>query len=114
MDEVIDLTVDELRIARLRTEELWQTKGKTGSPSYPSGEIVRNEIRLPQNPLLLIYFLDPAGADLSETSGPVVGYAISFPSSRFNAAVSYAVHEQLLPIFSIDDEDLEENLDDED
>lgn len=114
MDEVIDLTVDELKIARLRTEELWQTKGKTGSPSYPSGEIVRNEIRSPQNPLLIIYYLDPSGANLPVNSDPIVGYAISFPASKFDSAVSYAVHEQLLPIFSIDDEDLEENLDDED
>jgi 5-carboxymethyl-2-hydroxymuconate isomerase len=115
MDEVIDLTADELKRAKERTEDLWKSKGKTGLPSYPSGEIVRNEIRSPQNPLLIIYYLDPSGANLPVNSDPIVGYAISFPASKFNSAVSYAVHEQLLPIFNInDDEDLEDNIDDED
>ncbi len=115
MDEVIDLTTDEFEKAMIRTEEYWKSKGKTGRPSYPSGEIVRNEIRLPKNPLLLIYYLDPDGAVLPVGSYPIVGYAISFPFSRYNIPSSYLVHQQLLPIFNKeDDDDLEDNIDDED
>jgi hypothetical protein len=116
-DEFIDLTDTEMQRAMARTQELWRSKNKEGEPVYPNGEVVRNEIRRPQNPLLLIYFLDPDGAngpyDEVRITEPVVGYAISFPSSRFNAAVSYAIHEQLLALFNVDD-NLEEAVDDED
>ena len=62
---------------------------------------------------MMLYFLDPKEAGLPEGSEPIVGYAISFPASRFNASVSYAVHEQLLPIFNQED-NLEEAEEDED
>lgn len=112
-DEFIDLTPDEITRARQRTQELWRNKNKEGEPSYPNGEIVRKEIRHPQNPLLLIYFLDPIGAGLAQESEPIVGYAISFPSSRFNATVSYAIHEQLLAAFNQEDT-VDEQPDDDD
>lgn len=112
-DEVIDLTDEERNTAWARTTEYWRQRGKEGKPSYISGEIVRNEIRNPQKPLLLLYFLNPQEAGLEFTDNPIVGYAISFPSSRFNATVSYAVHEQLLSIFNQED-NLEEEDEDED
>jgi hypothetical protein len=108
-DEVIDLTDEERNSAMARTIEYWKQRGKEGEPSYISGEIVRNEIRDPRKPLLLIYFLNPEEAGLQFDGNPIVGYAISFPSSRFNATVSYAVHEQLLSIFNQED-----NFDEED
>lgn len=111
-DEFIDLTDEEIALGLERTRQLWQKKNKEGEPAYPNGEIVRNEIRHPQRPLLLIYFLDPEGAGLTPNSEPIIGYAISFPASRFNASVSYAVHEQLLPLFNQDD-NLEEAEDDD-
>lgn len=98
-DEFIDLTPEEFARAMQRTRDLWRRNNKEGEPNYPNGEIVRNEIRSPQNPLLLLYFLDPEGAGLVPDSEPVVGYAISFPSSRFLARSTYVIHEQLLPIF---------------
>lgn len=112
-DEVIDLTDEERNTAWDRTTEYWRQRGKEGKPSYISGEIVRNEIRNPQKPLLLLYFLNPQEAGLEFTDNPIVGYAISFPSSRFKATVSYAVHEQLLSIFNQED-NLEEEDEDED
>lgn len=116
-DEFIDLTDDEMERAMTRTQQLWRAKNREGEPTYPNGEVVRNEIRQPQNPLLLIYFLDADGAndprDEVRINEPIVGYAISFPSSNFNAAVSYAIHEQLLPLFNVED-NLEEAVDDED
>jgi len=114
-DEFIDLSNEEYERAMNRTKQLWLKKQKQGVPSYPNGEIVRNEIRSPQNPLLLIYFLDPEGAKTPEDKvqiiEPIVGYAISFPGSRFNASVSYKIPEQLLPYFDQDfdiDQDEEE------
>ena len=111
-DELIDLTDAEIATGLDRTRHLWQRKNKEGEPTYPNGEIIRNEIRHPQRPLLLIYFLDPEGAGLPDGSEPIVGYAISFPASRFNASVSYAVHEQLLSLFN--QEDNLEEAEDED
>jgi hypothetical protein len=119
-DEFIDLSQEEYRRAMDLTTLAWQRKNKEGVPSYPNGEIVRNEIRKPQNPLLLLYFLDPVGAMLKDASGnvlepqlnePIVGFAISFPRSAFDASVSYAVHEQLLSIFN-QAENIEEEEDD--
>lgn len=106
-DEFIDLTSEEYTRAMELTAEDRAKKNKEGAPSYPNGEIVRNEIRDPKKPLLLIYLLDPAGAGMPSGSNPFVGYAISFPGSDFSAYVAYAVNEQLLDRFNI-----EENVDD--
>lgn len=108
-DEFIDLTEEQFERALLRSISL----NKDYKSDYPKGEIVRNEIRDPKNALLLIYLLDPTGADLDENSSPITGFAISFPRSKYNAAVRYAVHEQLLPLFNIDD-DIENDNNDED
>jgi hypothetical protein len=110
-DQFIDLTSTEYQLAMERTGEAWLSRNKEGVPVYPDGDIVRNEFRKdPQRPLILLYFLDPAGARQPVQSDPIVGYAISFPGSRFNAPVSYAVHEQLLPFFDQED-DLDEVTD---
>lgn len=118
-DEFIDLTSDEYERAMERTRLLWSSKDKKGEPEYPNGDVVRNEIRPPQKPLMLIYLLDPDGANRPEDrvkiTEPVVGYAISFPGSRFNEPVTYMIHEQLLPLFNQNDDDVEEvESDDED
>lgn len=102
-DEFIDLTTSEISQALNRTQQLWSDAGKEGSPSYPSGEVVRNTTRKPNRPLLLIYHLDPSGAGLN-TDMPIIGYAISFPANDRDDAVSFAVHEQLLNQFNQQDE----------
>jgi hypothetical protein len=113
-DEFIDLSNDELRQAVNRTQQLWTAGGKEGTPSYPSGEVVRNTFRKPDKPLLLIYFLDPEGARLSGDT-PIVGYAISFPANDRDDAVSFAVHEQLLNQFNLqEDVEIIQQDDDED
>ena len=96
------------------TRELWTRNGRTGEIRNLNAQLVRSQIRTPQNPLLLIYFLDPEGAGFTRGSEPIIGYAISFPSSRFNATVRYAIHEQLLPVFNQDDTIEEAEDDDED
>lgn len=110
-DEAIDLTDEERTAAWNRTLEKWKREGQ---PKHISGEVVRNEIRDPKKPLLLLYFLNPQEAGLEYDNNPIVGYAISFPSSRHNAFVSYAVHEQLLAIFNQEDALEEEDAGDED
>jgi len=114
-DEFVDLDPDLYEAALQRTVEFRKKNNdnKNYKNSIPKGDIVRNEFRDPTNPLLLIYFLEPEGANLPKESDPIVGFAISFPGSRFNSAVRYAVHKQLLALFNIDDEIDNEN-DDED
>ena len=119
-DEFIDLSEEEYKHAMDRTRELWGKKKKQGEPSYPNGDVVRNEIRNPQKPLLLLYLLDPDGANRPEDelkiNEPIVGFAISFPGSKFNASVSYKIPEQLLPYFDQDfefDQEEEEGEDED-
>ncbi len=110
-DEFIDLTSEEYDRAKELTKAQRVRQNKDGDPAYPNGEIVRNQIRHPQNALLLIYLLDTelslAHYPLPVGTDPFVGYAISFPRSNFSSFVSYAVNEQLLDRF-----DTEDNMDD--
>jgi hypothetical protein len=112
-DEFIDLSATEYQQALTRTEKLWLDSGKEEAPSYPSGEVVRNTIRKPNRPLLLIYCLDPEGAGINNPL-PIIGYAISFPANDRDDAVSFAVHEQLLNQFNQQDEPEIIQQDDED
>jgi len=79
--------------------------------TYLSGEIIRNEVRSPRNPLLIIYSLatkDVEGLeDMQDLGCPIIGFAISFPKSMQddrNINIAYAIQEQLLPYFQNDDE----------
>jgi hypothetical protein len=113
-DEFIDLSIEEMQQALNRTQQLWTAAQKEGAPAYPGGEVVRNTVRKPDRPLLLIYFLDPAGAGINNEI-PIVGYAISFPANDRDDAVSFAVHEQLLNQFNQqDDVEIIQQDDDED
>jgi hypothetical protein len=103
-DEFIDLTEEERAKAMIETKRLWEDKKKDKEPKYPNGNWVRNNIRKNTHKcLFLIYFLDPEFAQLPKDSKPVVGFAISFPGTDRDDAVSYAVHKQLLPIFNQED-----------
>ena len=114
-DEFVDFTDAE----KLRAMELTNLhRKKEGDAMYPNGQIVRNELRDPRKPLLIIYLLDPEESlekyPLPKGTNPFVGYAISFPKSNFNAPVSYAVNEELLDKFDVVEEDFEDYGDDED
>jgi hypothetical protein len=113
-DEFIDLSAEEYQEALRQTEELWRGKSKEGVPLFPGGEVVRNTVRKPDRPLLLIYFLDPEGAG-ADSESPIIGYAISFPANDREDAVGFAVHAQLLEQFDQqDDAELTELDDNED
>ena len=107
-DEFFDLTEEEYKIGLERTKEL----NKDYKNDFPKGEIVRNEIRKPTTALLILYFLNPEKAGYSG-SEPIVGFAVSFPRSIVNPTVQFAVHEQLLSRFDIND-DVENDNTDED
>lgn len=122
-DEFIDLTEAEYDKAMERTKAFWESKKKAGAPAYPNGEIVRKEIRNSQNPLLLLYLLNPEGAQWKDESQkpleamlaePIAGFAISFPGIRNEVPMSYAVHEQLLSVFNQTETEEEPENDDED
>ncbi len=117
-DEFIDLTPQEYENAMELTRQKRQKHKKAGEPAYPNGVIVRNDIRDPKRPLLLIYLLDPieGKTKITDTSNPFVGYAISFPKSNYNVFESFAVNKELLDRFDLEDnfdedEDYEENED---
>lgn len=114
-DEFIDFTPEEYEDAMKLTIK---KRKKPGVPQYPNGLEVRNNLRDPKKPLLLLYFLDPEESlekyRLPKGTNPFVGYAISFPKSNFNAPVSYAVNEELLDRFDVVEEDFEDYGDDED
>lgn len=117
-DEFIDLSTDEYKDALELTKIDRARKGNDGEPAYPNGQIVRNEIRNPKKPLLILYLLDPDESlwkyPMQKGINPIIGYAISFPKSNYNAPVSYAVNEELLDRFDIVEEDFEDYGDDED
>lgn len=106
-DEFLDLSDEEYQKALERKEELNNANKKTSL-----GEIVRNEFRKPTTALLILYFLNPQEAGYSG-SEPIVGFAVSFPKSIVNPTVQFAVHEQLLSRFDIND-DVENDNTDED
>jgi hypothetical protein len=108
--EFVDLTDEEYKLAREKTfankKAHEEYPGAAKMPNYPNGNLVRNdmEIRNARFPLLLLYLLNPEKAGLSGTVNPIVGFAIRFPGSKYNTTVTYAVHEQLLDKFEVNEE----------
>ena len=98
-DEFFDLTEDEFQRALERTKVL----NKDYKNDFPKGEVVRNEFRNPTTALLILYFLNPEKAGYNGKE-PIVGFAVSFPRSKVNPTVTFAVHEQLLSKFDINDD----------
>lgn len=107
-DEFFDLTDEEYNKGLERTKEI----NKDYKNDFPKGEIVRNEIRKPTTALLILYFLNPEKAGYSGIE-PIVGFAVSFPRSIVNPTVQFAVHEQLLSRFDINDDVENDNIDED-
>ena len=125
-DEYIDLSKEEIqKLEFFSVEKKQKSNDETNSSTvsqggkskhkYSMGEYLRNVLRQESGkPLLNFYFLDPVVAKVSDHSVPVVGFAISFPGSKRNDAVSFAVHEQLLSVFNQEEDDYNEPEDEED
>ncbi len=104
--EFIDLTDEELRLAKVKTfQQKLKVDPNAKIPNYPNGNLVRNDLEInnARFPLLLIYLLNPEKAGLPDIDIPIVGYAIRFPGSKTNTTVTYAVHEQLLSKFEVNE-----------
>lgn len=114
-DEFVDFNNQEWESAISLTNE---RRTRPGKAKFPKGKLVREELRSPKKPLLLIYLLDPDESlwkyPLEKGINPFVGYAISFPKSNFSAPVSYAINEELLKQFDVVEEDFEDYGYDED
>ena len=108
--EFIDLSEDEYELAKRKTFEQKKENEEYPSaaqmPNYPNGNLVRNdlEIKSARFPLLLLYLLNPEKAGLSVSENPIVGFAIRFPGSNKNRTITYAVHEQLLDKFEVNED----------
>jgi hypothetical protein len=109
-DEAIDLD-EEAWLAAMRLTQENRTKDpgrwteETGKepPKYPGGCWVRQVRGLgaygvpshPERGLLLLYPIDPKGAELPKGASPVVGFGVSFPASRSTTSVKYEVDHLL-------------------
>ncbi|MFA0962782.1 Z1 domain-containing protein [Roseivirga sp. BDSF3-8] len=108
--ELVDIP-EKYGEALKRTSELNKISKKGSlNPSYPSGNVVRNEFRKPDEPLILLYLLSPSGAISTDEplndNLPFVGYAISFPGNKNKTTVVYKGNRDLfLRNFQTDDED---------
>ena len=109
-DETIDMDEDAwLAAMRLtlkdRTTDPGRGTEETGreAPKYPGGVWIRQIRGLgaegiqahPERGLLLLYPIDPKGAELPEGVPPVVGFGVSFPASRSTTTVKYEVDHLL-------------------
>ncbi len=113
-DEFVDLDSDTLDLALLESKN----EDSKWTKSYPKPEIVRKSVkqyRSPYNPLLIIYPLNPKGANIlneerteieidrgfTVDDDPIIGFAIAFPMSKDmnGAVVEYAINNSLIDEF---------------
>lgn len=123
-DEFID--IDKAVLSRALDES---RQDKDWEKPYPKPKLVREKYRNASNPLLLIYPLDPRGANPKDNKGKsipekeifkvgddvIFGFAIIFPKSNSEHTVEYAVHSALANEYyqsEIDFDDNNDNLED--
>ena len=96
-DEALDLDKNEYAKALDETIRAWvKDPGRSRRkipPTVPSGPAIRAvRGRLhPYRGLLLLYPLDPKPAEIN-SSGPIIGFGMSFPSSKDRVSVRYTVN----------------------
>lgn len=95
---------------------------------YPKPKLVREEYRSSSNPLLIIYPLDPLGANPKDDNGKplsekvifkadddvIIGFAIVFPKSGTNHTVEYAINTALANEYYQSEIDFDDNNDNQD
>lgn len=97
-DEKVDLTEGQVRAALEMTRAQWEANRRPDEtdadrPSDPSGPCLR-KVREPERGLLMLYPLAPPQGVMG--IAVVMGFAISFPTSRFDSAVDYWVNQVYL------------------
>lgn len=124
-DEFIDIEREDfdsaLRVSRQDGD--WKK-------TYPKPKLVREEYRSVNNPLLIIYPLNPLGANPKDDKGNpiqkdirfnagddvIIGFAIVFPKSNTEHTVEFAINNALANEFyqsEIDFDDNNDNLEDD-
>lgn len=107
-DEFIDLPQE------LLDEALKQTKSidPSWTNNYPKPKIVRERFRHKSNPLLIIYPLDPRGANLSNNQDvyscddePFISFVISFPKGDTDLTEEYAINSCLIDSYRESEEE---------
>lgn len=91
-DEFIDFDENTLRDALEETNQ----KLKDRKQAYPSPKLVREKYRDVKHPLLIIYPLKPSDDYVSKNADgnePYMSFAISFPHTNTDVAVSYSVNQ---------------------
>jgi hypothetical protein len=101
-DDILDLSEEQLKLANERMLEI----NPDWNGTYPSGRIVREEFRSPNEPLFILYTLDPYYANPLDRDGnidldkvrfqhndiPFIGYAIAFPKTHTGYTVNYTAN----------------------
>jgi len=116
--ELIDLSEEELILARKQSDEDNPNNSNTEEHKIPSRKRIK-WIRNSKNALLLIYPLkksinQPNSDNIEDISDfPIIGIALSFPEIENDEKIEYAVNEQFIKEFDYPDElDLNEYDDD--
>ena len=119
-DEFIDLdNVDFNEALKISKQD------KDWEKIYPKPKIVRESYRSVNNPLLLIYPLDPLGANPKDKNGNpipekaifraddgvIIGFAIVFPKSNTEHTVEFAINTALANEYHQSEIDFDENND---
>lgn len=111
-DEFLDLDQALLEEALKKTKERKNDPSKPWKESYPAPDIVREEFRPKSQPLLMIYPLNPRGADnsLPDTGNPFIGLVIAFPATtRTDIAYDYVINQ--VEDFAEDEQNFDETND---
>ncbi|MDR1974280.1 MAG: Z1 domain-containing protein [Bacteroidales bacterium] len=123
-DEFIDIEQDELDKALQVSKQ-----DKDWKKTYPKPKLVREEYRSVNNPLLIIYPLDPLSANPKDDKGNpildkvifnsdddvIIGFAIVFPKSNTEHTVEFAINTALANEYyqsEIDFDNNDDNLED--
>jgi hypothetical protein len=123
-DEFIDLDSNLLKEALTISQQ-----DKDWKKTYPKPKLVRESFRNVNNPLLIIYPLDPLGANPKDNQGNtipekmlfnsnddvIIGFAIAFPKSNTEHVIEFAINTALKNEYyqsEIDFDDNNDNLED--
>jgi Z1 domain len=107
-DELVDVSSKLEKDVLRRTIEVWQKKESKKlnekEPVEPNPLIYRTEFRDKDNPLLLLYLIDPIKSTgqenrlfkLPEGTPPLVAFAIAFPGTGNYRTTQYVVNKELM------------------
>ncbi|MEU9994315.1 Z1 domain-containing protein [Streptomyces sp. NPDC050848] len=114
-DEATDLDETQsdraLAATRKAAEGKLKRDGSPRNPVTPTGTPLRAQ-RRPDQPLLLVYLIEPPKAEEQGTSAPLVGFAVSFPFSKHESVTEYVVNDvwwkQVSETDDLEDEEVDE------